>query len=282
MQLEDRKFHIAIIGAGIVGMSVAYHLSKSGCSDVVVLEMNTIGSGTTAKSLGGFRHQYSTNLNISFSIESIKFLRDFKKMFGIDISIRNDGYLFLASDEEQMHTLQRQVAMQRSLGVDAFIVSPEEIKHMCPYLELQGIVGGSYGPTDGHADTSAVLQGYTKEARERGVLISEWTEVLGFDHENVTKRIQSINTNKGNIKVDHVLLCAGPYTGELAKQLELKLPIYPYPRTILATHRFEGMPNQMPQIFDLETTLGIGKSGFSGIHLGLRSKQPMRSSFEIV
>ena len=262
-------------------MSVAYHLSKAGCSDVVVIERDTIGSGTTSKSLGGFRHQYSTDLNITFSIESIRFLRDFEKVFGIDISIRNDGYLFLASNEPEMSGLEKQAAIQKNLGVEVLILGIDDLKRLCPYLNLSGIIGGSFGPNDGHADTSAVLQGYTRAALENGVSIQERTEVIGFECDKKGGNIYSVNTTKGSIFSEQVLICTGPYTGLVSRLAGLDLPVYPYPRSILVTNRFGGMPTHIPQIFDLTTTLGIGQSGFAGIHLGLRNAQTRDPSFEI-
>ncbi len=264
-----------------MGMSVAYHLSKAGCSDVVVLEKESVGSGTTAKSLGGFRYQYSTRSNIEFSIESIKFLRNFQNMFGIDISVRNDGYLFLASSEDEMSSLQKQVATQKSLGVDVSILSPTEIQEMCPYLDISGIVGGSYGPNDGHADTSAVLHGFRKAAIENGVSILEGTEVMGFQYDGKGGSVKSVATTQGTIFPEQVVICAGPYTGVVSRLAGVDLPVYPYPRSILVTNKFQGMPTHMPQIFDLNTTLGIGKSGFAGIHLGLRNAQPRDPAFRI-
>ncbi|MCL5068530.1 MAG: FAD-binding oxidoreductase [Thaumarchaeota archaeon] len=275
------KYRVAIIGGGIVGMSVAYHLSNAGCPDVVVLEKDTIGSGTTSKSLGGFRHQYSTELNIRFSIESIRFLRDFRKVFGMDISIRNDGYLFLASNEQEMKALENQAAVQKSLGVEVLILGPDAIKQMCPYLDMSGIIGGSFGPNDGHADTAAVLQGYTGAALNNGVIIRENVEVTGFEYEEKGRNILSIITSQGSIRAEQVLICAGPYTGLISRFVGLALPVYPYPRSILVTNKFEGMPTHMPQIFDLSSTLGVGQSGFAGVHLGLRNAQPSDSSFEI-
>ena len=193
-------------------MSAAYHLSKSGCSEIIVIEKDTVGSGTTYYSLGGFRHQYSTNSNIRFSIESIKFLQNFEKLFGIGSSIRNDGYLFLASSEQETAELERQVAAQRNFGIEALILTPDEIGQICPYLNLDGIIGGSFGPTDGHADTSAVLQGYTRGSLNNGVSIQERTEVTGFEYERNNRRISSITTTAGTIVPDQVLICDGPYT----------------------------------------------------------------------
>ena len=263
-------------------MSVAYHLAKAGCTDVVVLEKDTIGSGTTSKSLGGFRYQYSTELNIKFSIESIRFLRDFNKVFGIDISIRNDGYLFLASNEQEMKALENQAAIQKSLGVDVLTLGRDEIQRMCPYLDMNGIVGGSFGPNDGHADTAAVLHGYTRSALENGVALYENVTVTGFEYEKQGRNISSISTTQGPIFPDLVLICSGPYTGLVSRLVGLDLPVYPYPRSILVTKKFEGMPTHIPQIFDLHSTLGVGQSGFAGIHLGLRNAQPSDPSFEII
>ena len=221
---KRNRYEVVIIGGGIIGMSIAYHLSEAGHNDVVVIEKDLVGSGTTAKSLGGFRHQYSTKLNISFSIESIKFLENFEEALGIGISIRKDGYLFMATSDEQMQTLEKQTRMQRDIGLEIEILNPNAIRTLCPYLNLDGIVGASYGPMDGHAETSAVLQGFTSESRRNGVSIEEGVEVTGFDYDKSSKKVHSIKTSRGEIQADSVILCAGPYTGVLSKLLGLNVP----------------------------------------------------------
>src|SRR5436309_15422753 len=120
-----RTASIVIVGGGVVGCSIAYHLAGRGVRDVVVLERETVGSGTTSKAAGGIRAQFSTETEIRFSLESIAVFERFVEEFGLDPGYRKIGYLFLISDRDDLAGFQERMALQRRLGGDVRLVSPD-------------------------------------------------------------------------------------------------------------------------------------------------------------
>jgi sarcosine oxidase subunit beta len=121
---QPKTASVVIIGGGVVGCSIAYHLARRGQRDVVVLERETVGSGTTSKAAGGIRAQFPTETEIRFSLESLRVLQNFAEEFGIDPGFKQIGYLFLISEEENLRGFETRIALQRSLGVDVRIITP--------------------------------------------------------------------------------------------------------------------------------------------------------------
>jgi len=171
---------VLVVGAGIVGCSVAYHLAKLGCRDVIVLERDTVGSGSTGVCAGGIRQQFSSEINIRLSIESLNFLKHLEEETGRDPELRQHGYLILATDEGQLEAFRRNVELQRSLGVEVDILSPEEAKRLVTGLNIEDVLGATYCPSDGYADPHSVVQGLAEAARRLGVKILQGTEVGGI------------------------------------------------------------------------------------------------------
>src|SRR5882724_224160 len=119
-----RTASVVIIGGGVVGCSIAYHLARRGARDVVVLERETVGSGTTSKAAGGIRGQFSTETEIRFSLESREVFQHFEEEFGVDPGFKQIGYLFLISDEKDLRGFETRIALQRRLGVDVRVIKP--------------------------------------------------------------------------------------------------------------------------------------------------------------
>src|SRR5215467_8290456 len=123
-----RTADVVIIGGGVVGCSIAYQLARRGVKDVLVLERETVGAGTTSKAAGGIRGQFPTETEIRFSLESIRVFERFEEEFGVDPGYRKIGYLFLIADAKDLEGFETRVALQRSLGVDVRIVSPADAR----------------------------------------------------------------------------------------------------------------------------------------------------------
>ena len=140
---QPKTASVAIIGGGVVGCSIAYHLARRGLPDVVVLERETVGSGTTSKAAGGIRAQFPTETEIRFSLESLKVLKNFTEEFGVDPGFKQIGYLFLISEEENLRGFERRIALQRSLGVDVRVITPKEAQAVHMFLRsiLKKILG---------------------------------------------------------------------------------------------------------------------------------------------
>src|SRR5690242_533095 len=149
-----------------MGASVAYHLSRLGVTDVVLVEREPmLGTGSTGRNAGGVRHQFSNEANIRLSIESIGVLERFGDQVGHAIDFHQDGYLFLLSSAASVETFRRNVALQRSLGVDVDWVDAAEAARLAPGLDAAGVLGATFCRRDGIADPNGVTMGFAKEAQ---------------------------------------------------------------------------------------------------------------------
>src|SRR5438067_2186721 len=176
---------VVIIGSGIVGSSVAYHLAQAGCTNVLVIEREADqGKGSTGKSMGGVRAQFSTPVNIQMSKYSIDFFAKFDDVVGHPADYRAHGYLFCATNENHLAYLKANRERQNALGVtNVEWISPEDIVTMVPQLRVDDILGGTFCPTDGFVDPHSVMMGFMLNARKRGVSLWLDTQVTGIEVE---------------------------------------------------------------------------------------------------
>lgn len=268
---------VVIIGAGIIGASVAYSLVKKGVNDIVVLDKGKAGSGSTAASLGGFRYQFSNELSVRLSLESINVIENFKQETGYDPLVKHDGYVFIASSEKSFAQLKKNRELQVSLGVPVDLLSKEELQSRLPYYSFDGILGGTICMNDGHASTFAVHQGLVSKAKDLGVSFYENAEVTKI----VTNgsAIEGVSTSGGDISSKKVVIASGAYSGLVGDLASAKIPIRPYPRKILVTHSFsDGIPWDAPIIIDVDSTLVIGREGRGII---MADNSPTESKFEL-
>ena len=156
------KAEVVIIGGGIIGLSTAYHLAAKGLTDVLLLDKGMLGQGSTGKCAGGIRTQFSTEINIRFSLESLKIFERFEQDFGVDPEFHRVGYLFLAATRDQMDVLQNNSGLAHRFGVRVELLDPAEIKSRWPFLETGDLLGGSFSPrmgTPGLTRSARVLPG---------------------------------------------------------------------------------------------------------------------------
>ena len=242
-----KKAEIVIIGAGVVGASVAYHLTERGAKDVLILERESQqGLGSTGKATGGVRAQFETEINIKMSLYSI----DFFENCDFDCDYEPRGYLFFATDENQFGYLRRNVEFQKKLGVkDVEIVDTKSISEICPILNVSDIVAGSFGGRDGFINPLAVMNGFTKNALASGAKIELDTRVLSI--ETASGKVKSILTNNGKIECENVVLCSGAWARELAQTAEIDLPVQPQKRQIVWAKSQKNLPENLPMIIDI-------------------------------
>jgi len=143
---------VVIVGGGVVGASAAYHLAAAGAGSVLVLERaDELGTGATGACAGGFRHQFSSRVNILLSLESVRMILRFSEEHGLPLDVAQDGYLFLVRSEESWREFLAAVDLQRSLGVEVDILSPKEAAELIPGINEEGMVGATFGPKDGRS-----------------------------------------------------------------------------------------------------------------------------------
>jgi len=242
-----KKAETVIIGAGVVGASIAYHLTTRGAKDVLILERGTRqGTGSTGKATGGARAQFETEINIKMSLYSLEFLAN----CGFDCGYEPRGYLFFATDEKQFDYLKRNAEFQRSLGVkDVEIVDKKQIAEICPILNCEDIIGGSFGANDGFVNPLAIMRGFTEKALERGAKIRFETEVLSIETKD--GKVVALQTNKGRIECEKVVLATGAWARELAKTAGIDLPVSPQKRQIVWAKSENVLPENLPMVIDI-------------------------------
>jgi sarcosine oxidase subunit beta len=244
---------VVIIGAGIVGSSIAFHLTQAGVRNVLVIERETRqGLGSTGKSMGGVRAQFATDVNIRMSIYSIPFLARFEEATGHPSGYKPRGYLFMATNDAHMNYLRKNIARQKALGLkDVELLSPDDIRKVLPQLRSDDIIGGSFCPTDGFVDPESVMAGFMARAIERGAELWRGTEVTSICTEN--SRISGLQSTNGDVTCPIVVNAAGPWAAAVARMAGANLPVEPLRRMLVLTEPFSGLPERLPMIIDMST-----------------------------
>ena len=278
---------VVIIGSGIVGSSVAYHLAQAGCTNVLVLEREAHqGKGSTGKSMGGVRAQFSTPVNIQMSKYSIDFFSKFDEVVGHPADYRAHGYLFCATNEKHVTYLKANRERQEALGVtNVEWVTPEDIVKMVPQLRVDDILGGTFCPTDGFVDPHSVMMGFMLNARERGVRLWLDTQVTGIQVDSGSaddssrlsqsandkaltsqrtpneSRIAGVQTTRGFISTRVVVNAAGAWAAEVARMAGADLPVEPLRRQLVPTEPFDQLPKRFPMVIDMSTGFHFRREG---------------------
>jgi glycine/D-amino acid oxidase-like deaminating enzyme len=242
---------IVLIGGGIVGSSIAYHLTAAGCRDVLVIERETTqGKGSTGKSMGGVRAQFSTPVNIQMSLYSIPFYASFDERLGHPAGYRPQGYLFCATQEKHLAYLSANYEKQIAMGLsDVRLITVEEIRSRFPQLRCDDMVGGSFCPSDGFVDPYSVMIGFMTWAADHGAKLWKNTAVTGIARD--VNGISGVDTSKGFISTRRVVNCAGAWAAEAARMVDLDLPVKPLRRMLVPTEPFDQFPHTAPMIIDM-------------------------------
>jgi sarcosine oxidase subunit beta len=257
---------VVIIGGGVTGLSIAYHLTRAGERDVVLLEREQIASGATGKSAGGIRLQFSDAVNIRLAQRSVPVFERFFEEFGVSCDFRQDGYLILAATEDEEGLFRQNVALQRSLGVPVEILSPEEAGRMVPALRTDDLRLATFCPKDGYADPYSVAMAFAAAARRLGARIQEGHAVTGIAVER--GRVTAVETTQGPLAADVVVNAAGPWAAEIGRLAGLALPIEPYRRQVFVTEPFSDLPARLPMVIDFQPHFYFRREG-PGILFGM-------------
>jgi sarcosine oxidase subunit beta len=244
---------VVIIGAGIVGSSIAFHLTEAGVRNVLVVERESRqGLGSTGKSMGGVRAQFATDVNIRMSVYSIPFFARFEEITGHPSGYKPHGYLFMATTEWHLQYLRKNQARQKSQGLkNVQLLTADDIRKVLPQLRSDDIVGGSFCPTDGFVDPESVMTGFMSLAVERGVTLWRGTEVTGIYADQ--GKISGVLTTQGGISSPIVVNAAGPWAAGIARMAGAELPVQPLRRMLVPTEPFPGLPERLPMMIDMST-----------------------------
>jgi sarcosine oxidase, subunit beta len=248
--MSERGASVIIIGAGIVGTSIAYHLAARGCTDVLILEKaETEVTGSSARSAAGVRHQFAAEINIRLSLYSIEQLQHFNERVGGHADLKQVGYLLLVDDAETWETYQRNVALQNSLGVRSRIIGLSDVLDFVPGARIDDLLGATYCPDDGHCDPHGIATGYLARARELGVRLKRSTPVVGV--QTAGQRIVAVKTPREVFSCDTVVNAAGPWAAQVGALVGLNIPVVPYRRCVYMTEPFAPLPDDMPFTIDV-------------------------------
>ena len=242
---------VVIIGGGIVGSSIAWHLTAAGCRDILVLERETHqGKGSTGKSMGGVRAQFSTPVNIQMSLYSIPFYAAFEERLGYPSGYRPQGYLFLATSEAHLKYLRTNYELQVKMGLkDVRLLPAQEIAGMYPQLRSDDVVGGSFCSSDGFVDPYSAMVGFMTRAAERGTRLLRDTEVIAILRD--ARGIAGVETTRGPVATRIVVNAAGPWAAQVAGLAGVELPVEPLRRMLVPTEPFDEFPHSAPMIIDM-------------------------------
>ena len=244
----EKTADVVIIGGGIVGLSIAYYLALKRAGRIVLFERGQLGEGSTGRCVGGIRTQFSTEINIRFSLESLKTFDQFKEEFGIDPEFRRTGYLFLATEERESKVFKENIELQMKFGIPVEFLNSDEIGKRWPYLRTDDVLGGTFCGWDGYAGPSEILSGFANGAKREGVRIYEGTEVIGISL--ARGKVQSVKTKKEEISTSVVVNAGGPYAASIGEMVGVRIPVKPLRRQIFITAPFHLTDHPVPLTID--------------------------------
>lgn len=262
---------VVIIGGGCVGASVAFHLAEAGCTDVVLLEANTLASGSTCKAAGGIRMQHGDGLNTRLALRSLGEFSRFEELTGCEIFFRQVGYLFLLDSAADLELFRASAAMQRSLGIPVELLSPQGALDLVPQLDIEGLDGASFCPLDGYATPESVVQGYAAAARRRGVRVGQGKRVTAITIAD--GQVTGVNVGDEHISTSAVVCAAGVGSAIVAATAGVDLPVTGERRRIFFSNQSGGMADDIPLTVDFSTSFYFHREG-PGLVFGGREFEP--------
>ncbi len=267
MDTLPKTAEVVIIGGGVMGASAAYHLAKRGQKNIVLLEKEEFfGQGATGRCAGGVRYQFSTEINVRLSMESLPMLERFKEEIGQEIDYRKCGYLFVLTREEDVETFKRDVELQQRLGVGTEWWTADEVRARLPQMRFDDALAGSFNPDDGLVDPNGVVMGYIGAAQKMGVTALNKAAVTGIRVEG--GKIRGVETTLGAIDAPIVLNAAGPWAGKIGEMAGVSIPIEPIRRQWFTTAPLKEIPEDFPFVIDFAQSLYFHREG-EGLLIGM-------------
>ena len=257
---------VVVVGGGVIGLSTAYHLARAGVKDVLLLERDEFGSGSTCRAAGGVRAQFSDAVNIELGRRSLETFENFKDELDQEIDLHQVGYLFLIDRPDDVDAFEKNVALQSELGVNNRMIDVAEAKRLSPLIETDGLLAAAWSPRDGHCTPESVVLGYARGARGAGARLVRGCAVTGIATDGAT--ITAVETSRGTVATDTVICAAGPWSKELGELVGVNLPVVPLRRQILTTEPVAGLDPRTPFTIDFSTSFYFHGEG-PGLLLGM-------------
>ena len=257
---------VVIVGGGVIGASIAYHLVTKGVRDVIVLERDRLGSGSTSRNAGGVRLQFSSEINVRLSQRSLPRLEAFKGEMGVDPGFKQVGYLFLITSDRDVAAFERSLALWSRLGVPARRLDQAEVHDLFPGIRVDDVRFATFCAKDGYLDPTALLNGYVARARERGARFRENQPITAIDLEKGS--VVGVRTPTGPIATPIVVDAAGAWAAQVGKLAGVDLPITPLRRQIFVTDPVLGLDRDFPLTVEMETSFYFHRES-GGVLMGM-------------
>nr|WP_268257315.1 FAD-binding oxidoreductase [Streptomyces longispororuber] len=265
--MEVAKGPVVVVGGGVMGVAVAFHLAEAGVRDVVVVERGVLGGGSSGKPIGGVRAQFSDPVNVALGARSLRAYGEFGRRPGGDIGLRRVGYLFLLDREQDVAAFTAGVEVQARMGVRSRVVGPEEAGALCPYVRTEGLLAGVYSAGDGHARPGAVVAGYARAAAALGVSFRTGVRVTGMELDG--GRVAAVRTDHGVIPCGAVVCAAGAWSAAVGDMAGVELPVRPLRRQIAFTAPLVPPPPRTPFTIDFSSTAYFHNGDGGALLIGL-------------
>jgi sarcosine oxidase, subunit beta len=263
---RKRVADAVIVGGGVIGCSLAYHLAREGLR-VVLYERGELGAQSTGRCAGGVRQQFSTELNVRLQQISVRLLTQFQEEVGFPCDFRQIGYLMLLSTPAEVTSFREQLRMWHAVGLtEACWLLPEEAGRLAPAISLEGVLGATFCPTDGIASPNDVTHGYASAARQLGAELVTGTNIVGVEVRD--HRVVGVRTKGGHIAAPLVLNCAGAWASELAAGVGVDLPVVPYRRHIFVSDSCPAVTRDSPMTVEVATSFYFHPDG-NGVLFGM-------------
>lgn len=254
-----------------MGASAAYHLAARGLGNIVLLEREEFfGTGATGRCAGGVRYQFSTEINIKLSLESLPMIERFPEEIGQDVNYRQCGYLLIATNEKDATTFEHNVELQNRLGVQTQLLSGDEIRARLPMMRFEDAIAGTFHQKDGIVDPNSVVVGYIRAAQKLGVQALNHVEVTGIRVGD--GQVEALETTQGVIRTRMVLNAAGPWAGLIGKMAGVPIPIVPIRRQMFTTNPLKEIPKDFPFVIDFAQSLYFHREG-DGLLIGMSNQR---------
>ncbi|MGW1145386.1 NAD(P)/FAD-dependent oxidoreductase [Streptomyces sp. NPDC002454] len=271
-----RRASVVVIGGGVIGTSIAFHLVEAGVPDVVLVERGALGSGSTCKAAGGLRLCLSDEPGVLLGARGMAAYARFPQRPGREVGLRRAGSLLLLSEPDDVRACTRDVALRRALGVDSRMIDPAEASRLCPLISTEGLLAAVHSPDDGQCAPESVVRGYADAARRRGARLCTGVTVRDFVHRG--DEIRTVVTDRGRIATRAVICAAGAWARELGALVGVALPVAPVRGQVLCTGpmpRLGKLPRPVPFTVDRSTSLSFHQEG-RGLLLGM--SEPARET----
>lgn len=264
-----------IVGGGVVGCSLAFHLARLGMRPLL-LEKGEFGAGSTARCAGGVRQQFATEVNVRVGMLSRRLLESFEEETGSTADLRQIGYLLVATTAEQMAQFQRNVEVQRRVGLtDVELLDRAEVAARVPDLNIEDVLGGTFCASDGLAGPNEVTWGYVSAARREGATVLDGVEVTAIERSG--DAVTGVVAGSERVATPMVVNCAGPYAAGIGKLASVAVPVRPFRRHLFLTEPFS-LLSSPPFTVDMKTSFYFHPEG-NGMLLGM-SDPAEPSSFD--